>query len=52
VGIQFAGIPEFADLGTFVSEDVSAVIAGKTSVEKALDKGQKRAERIAATYRD
>lgn len=52
VGIQFAGIPEFADLGTSVSEDVSAVIAGKTSVKEALDKGQKRAERIAQTYRD
>lgn len=52
VGIQFAGIPEFADLGTSVSEDISAVIAGKMTVGEALDRGQKRATRIASTYKD
>lgn len=52
VGIQFAGIPEFADLGTAVSEDISAVIAGKMGVDKALERGQKRAERVAEGYRD
>ena len=50
-GIQFAGIPEFADLGTAVSEDISAVIAGKMTVDEALDRGQKRAERVAESYR-
>lgn len=51
VGIQFAGIPEFAQLGTAVSEDISAVIAGKKSVEEALERGQQRAEHVASTYR-
>ena len=39
-GIQFVGIPEFPDLGTQVSQDVSAAIAGQITVDEALDKGQ------------
>jgi sorbitol/mannitol transport system substrate-binding protein len=50
VGVQFVPIPEFADLGTKVSQEVSAAIAGKTTVEKALADGQKQAEQVAAKY--
>ena len=50
VGVQFVDIPEFADLGTKVSQDISAVIAGKGSVEQALTTGQKLAEDVAKKY--
>jgi polyol transport system substrate-binding protein len=50
-GIQFVGIPEFPDLGTKVSQDVSAAIAGQTTVDAALDKGQQAAEQVAAKYK-
>jgi sorbitol/mannitol transport system substrate-binding protein len=50
VGIQFVGVPEFADLGTKVAQDVSAAISGKTTVEEALAKGQKLAEDVAIKY--
>ncbi|MFD7880746.1 ABC transporter substrate-binding protein [Streptomyces sp. NPDC059766] len=51
-GIQFVGIPEFTDLGTQVSQQVSSAIAGKTSVEDALKAGQELAEKVAAKYAD
>ncbi|MEU7060854.1 sugar ABC transporter substrate-binding protein [Streptomyces sp. NPDC046197] len=50
VGIQFVAIPEFQDLGTKVTQEISAAIAGKTSVDKALDDGQKLAEDVAKNY--
>ncbi|MGW1713402.1 MULTISPECIES: ABC transporter substrate-binding protein [Streptomyces] len=50
VGIQYVAIPEFQDLGTKVTQEISAAIAGKTSVDKALDDGQKLAEEVAKTY--
>jgi sorbitol/mannitol transport system substrate-binding protein len=50
-GIQFVDIPEFPDLGTQVSQDVSSAIAGKTSVAEALDRGQQLADDVAAFYR-
>ena len=50
LGIQFVDIPEFPDLGTQVSQDVSSAIAGKTTVDEALDKGQKLAEDVAERY--
>jgi sorbitol/mannitol transport system substrate-binding protein len=50
IGIQFVDIPEFPNLGTQVSQDVSAAIAGQTSVEEALDKGQQLAEDVADRY--
>ena len=49
-GIQFVGIPEFTDLGTRVSQEISAAIAGRQSVESALNKSQKLAEEIAEEY--
>ncbi|OQR63233.1 sugar ABC transporter substrate-binding protein [Streptomyces maremycinicus] len=49
-GIQFVGIPEFTDLGTKVSQEISAAIAGRQSVESALNKSQALAERISEEY--
>ncbi|WP_091758844.1 ABC transporter substrate-binding protein [Pedococcus cremeus] len=52
IGIQFVDIPEFPSLGTQVSQDVSAAIAGKTSVKDALDKGQQLADDVAQRYQE
>ncbi|MFF8396385.1 ABC transporter substrate-binding protein [Streptomyces sp. NPDC016172] len=49
-GIQFVGIPEFTDLGTKVSQEISAAIAGRQSVESALKKAQALAEKISEEY--
>jgi sorbitol/mannitol transport system substrate-binding protein len=51
-GIQFVGIPEFPDLGTQVSQDVSSAIAGRMSVDEALKRGQQLADDVAQRYRD
>ncbi|MFD3993263.1 ABC transporter substrate-binding protein [Streptomyces sp. NPDC058583] len=50
-GIQFVGIPEFTDLGTKVSQEISAAIAGRQSVDEALTKSQAFAEKVAEEYR-
>ncbi|MFF7724682.1 ABC transporter substrate-binding protein [Streptomyces luteogriseus] len=49
-GIQFVGIPEFTDLGTKVSQEISAAIAGRQSVESALKNSQALAEKISEEY--
>jgi sorbitol/mannitol transport system substrate-binding protein len=49
-GIQFVGIPEFTDLGTKFSQEISSAIAGRQSVEDALAKAQKLAEAVAEKY--
>ena len=51
IGIQFIDIPEFPDLGTQVSQYVSSAIAGQTTVDSALSKGQKLANDVAERYR-
>jgi len=51
IGIQFVDIPEFPDLGTQVSQDVSSAIAGKMSVGTALKRGQTLATDVADRYR-
>jgi sorbitol/mannitol transport system substrate-binding protein len=51
-GIQFIGIPEFPELGTRVSQDVSSAIAGRMTVQEALDRGQELAEDVAARQRE
>jgi sorbitol/mannitol transport system substrate-binding protein len=51
LGIQFVDIPEFTDLGTKVSQEISAAIAGQTTVESALSKGQQLADQVATKYR-
>ena len=50
-GIQFIDIPEFPALGTSVSQDVSSAIAGKMTVDDALNKGQAAAEAVAKKYK-
>ena len=50
-GIGFLGIPEFAVLGTAVSEQISAAIAGQQSVDTALEKSQDLAHAAVAKYR-
>lgn len=49
-GIQFVGIPEFTDLGTKVSQEISAAVAGRQSVASALRKSQELAEKISEEY--
>ncbi|UYM06432.1 ABC transporter substrate-binding protein [Solicola gregarius] len=51
-GVQFLTIPEFQDLGTRVSQQISAAIAGKTSVDDALDQSQQYAETVGETYQE
>ena len=50
-GIQFIDVPEFPALGTQVSQEVSAAIAGKQSVDEALRTGQALADDVAEAYR-
>ena len=40
-----------ADLGTKVSQDIAAAIAGRGTVDEALNKGQEQAEKVAADYK-
>ncbi|MFV9452210.1 ABC transporter substrate-binding protein [Rhodococcus sp. NM-2] len=51
-GVQFLTIPEFQDLGTRVSQQISAAIAGRTSVDDALDQAQQYAEVVGKTYQE
>jgi polyol transport system substrate-binding protein len=46
-GIQYVGIPEFQDLGTKVSQEFAAVLAGNQSVDEALQKAQDEAQAVA-----
>ncbi|MPY79431.1 MAG: extracellular solute-binding protein [Actinophytocola sp.] len=47
IGVQYVSIPEFQDLGTRVSQEISAAIAGQQSVDEALAKAQRMAEETA-----
>jgi len=51
-GIQFVGIPEFQDLGTRVSQQISAAIAGQQTVEEALEQSQGYAEVVGESYQE
>ncbi len=51
VGIQFVDIPEFQDLGTRVSQQMTAVIAGQESVGSALSTSQGYAQTVGAAHR-
>ncbi|MEU6642510.1 sugar ABC transporter substrate-binding protein [Saccharomonospora sp. NPDC046836] len=51
-GIQFVGIPEFQDLGTRVSQQLSAAIAGQITVDEALRQSQEYAETVGRAYRE
>lgn len=50
-GIQFVRIPEFQDLGTRVSQQIAAAIAGQITVDEALRQSQQYAETVGETYR-
>jgi sorbitol/mannitol transport system substrate-binding protein len=50
-GIQFVGIPEFQDLGTRVSQQLSAAIAGRESVDDALKQSQDYALTVGDSYK-
>ncbi len=54
VGVQFVAIPGFQAMGTAVGQQFSAALAGKLSVEEALAKAQRVAERymLKAGYTD
>jgi sorbitol/mannitol transport system substrate-binding protein len=45
VGVQFAAIPEFQAIGITVGQQMSAALAGKTTVDAALKASQFAAER-------
>ncbi len=48
VGIQYVGIPEFQAIGTEVGQEISAALAGRTTVQQALELAQAEAERDLA----
>jgi sorbitol/mannitol transport system substrate-binding protein len=50
-GLQFVGIPEFQDLGTRVSQQINAAIAGQQSVGEAMEQSQQYAQTVGDTYR-
>jgi len=45
VGVQFAAIPEFQAIGVTVGQQMSAALAGKTSIDAALKASQTAADR-------
>ena len=50
-GVQFLDIPEFQDLGTNVSEQLSAAIAGQQSVATTLSQAQLYAQAVGDSYK-
>lgn len=46
--VQFVGVPEFQDVGTQCTQQFSAVIAGSTSVDDALEACQQIASAVAS----
>jgi polyol transport system substrate-binding protein len=46
-GVQFVQIPEFVDLGTRVSQEFAAAIAGQQSTDDAIKKGNDYANQVA-----
>ena len=51
-GVQFLAIPEFQDLGTRVSQQISAAIAGQKTVAEALAQSQEYAQVVGDTYKE
>lgn len=52
LGVQFVAIPEFADLATGISEDISSAITGRTTVDEALKSGQADAQKVGESYQE
>src|SRR6266487_286205 len=51
IGIQYVGIPEFQELGTQVSQQIAAALAGTATVDQALQQSQQFAETAAKNYK-
>ncbi len=51
-GIQFVDIPEFTDIGTQISQDISSAIAGKKTVKQVLSRGQQIAQDVGDQYKE
>ena len=51
VGIQYVTIPEFQDVGNQVAQLVADAIAGRISVEEALNKGQEIAQKAGDAHK-
>ena len=52
IGIQYVSIPEFQDVGNQVSQEVVNAIAGRQTVDQALQAGQKIAERAGKLQKE
>lgn len=50
-GCQYLAIPEFAELGTRIGQEVSAALAGQKTVEEALAASSEYAETVAEKHR-
>lgn len=50
-GVQYVGIPEFEDLGTKVSQEITAAIAGQETVAQALSKAQGYASAVGQSHK-
>lgn len=50
-GCQYLAIPEFAELGTRIGQEVSAALAGQKTVEEALKASSEYAETVAEKHR-
>jgi sorbitol/mannitol transport system substrate-binding protein len=46
VGVQFVDIPEFQQIGDMVTQNLSGVLSGSTTVDAALNLSQSQTERI------
>ncbi len=46
VGVQFAAIPEFPEVGTAVAQEIAAALSGAKTVEEALAASQEAADAI------
>lgn len=44
VGVQFAAIPEFAEIGGIVGQNMTLALAGELTIEEALSKSQEAAD--------
>jgi len=50
-GVQYVDIPEFQELGTQVSQQIAAAIAGTATVDQALQRSQQFAADVAKHYK-
>jgi sorbitol/mannitol transport system substrate-binding protein len=46
-GVQYVGVPEFQDVGTRCTQEISAAIAGNQSIDAALNKCQDIASSVS-----